>query len=216
MAIYVNPTFGAGNVTLKPVEYGSYGHFRFVASTGATVSLTAGDPILSWRWTSTAANAILCRLSVTSNISGNVTTTVNYDLAATKATSWTASDSAGTAIASPSKGYTTKMGASQLGDARISTTGKLTAGTRTLDTNAFGFVNLPMQGPIATNVGACTVPLDMYKWDMSSEHPLLFVANEGFIVTTPVAANTSGSVRHTFTVDWIEVPIGSATTTPTF
>lgn len=210
MAITVTPTFGAGNVSLKPIEYGAYGHFRVVASTGATVSLTAGDPILSWRWTSTSANAILLRLEVASNISSNITTAVNFDLQAQKATSWTASDSAGTAISSPTRGRTT-MGASQLGDFRIATTGKLTAGTRTLDTNAFGFTNLPMT-PTITNVGSATFsPIDLYKWDVTGEHPLLFVANEGFVVTIPVAANTSGGVRHTFTVEWAEVPANTVT-----
>lgn len=202
--------FKAGRTTPRPVGYTEgntvYGHYKVATVTGATVSLTANDPIVSFRWTSNVANAILQRIIVTGNITSDITTACNFDLQAVVARSFTASDSAGTAItvAATNKARSS-MGATLVGDFRIATTGKLTAGTRTLDNYAFGQVNVPM-APTVTNLGSASLPIDLYNASNSSAHPILLAANEGFIIRNLVAGNTSGGVRYTFTFEWAEVP----------
>lgn len=209
-----DPTFEASRVSLRPIEYANgatvYGHYRVATVTGATVSLTANDPILSFRWTSSEANAVLLRLGVSGQITSNITTAVGFDLEAVIARGFTASDSAGTAVTVANfQKARTSMGSSLVGDFRVATTGKLTAGTRTLDSYGFGRVNIAT-GPTVTNAGSMSLPVDLYKADVSGIYPVTLKANEGFIVTAPIAANTSGAIRYTFTVEWAEVPVSDA------
>lgn len=207
MALTVDTTFGAGRVSVKPIEYGAYGHYRANLVTGATVSLTAGDPIASFRWTSATANAVLLRATLNASITSNITTAVPCPLELIKATGFTASDSAGT---SSQPGSTQKnkstMGNSLVGDLRVATTGKLTAGTRTLDALGFAYA-IPQFTPNVTNAGSASYPVDMYIIDTFGAHPMVFTANEGFILRAPVAGNTSGGVQYTLTIDWAEVPV---------
>ena len=218
MPFQVDPTMSAGRVSVWPLDYVSggtnYGSYRSVLVSGATVSLTAGDPILSFRWTSTVANAVLHRIIVNANVTSNITTAVNFDLQALFARGFTAADSAGTASLPPAAMQKSKtvMGNSLVGDLRIATTGKLTAGTRTLDTYGFGFLNIQLF-PNTTNVGSCSYPAELYRWDVAQEYPVTFGANEGFIVQAVVAGNTSGGMRYTFTLDWAEVPVASNSAT---
>lgn len=212
MAIRVDAgTFRAGSVSLRPVDYyssvyGNFGHYSIVTTSGATVGLTAADPILSFRWTSIVANALLLRLNVTAGITASTSAGIPYLLEAVIARSFTASDTAGTAVTMSSlQKMRTNMANSAVADIRISTTAKLTAGTRTLDTLGFGAAYLPFSITVTT-VGSTSLPVDLYKWDVSGRHPVVLAANEGFVVRAPVALNTAGSVAYTFTVDWAEVP----------
>ncbi len=215
MAIRVDAgTFRAGSVSLRPVDYfsstyGNFGHYSIVTTSGATVGLTATDPILAFRWTSIVANVVLLRIGVSAGITASTSAGIPYLLEAVIARAYTASDTAGTAVTmSALQKMRTNMGNSAVADIRISTTAKLTAGTRTLDTLGFGAQNLPFL-PVATTVGSASIPVDLYKWDPSGKHPVVLAANEGFIVRAPVALNTAGSVAYTFTVDWAEVPFAT-------
>lgn len=205
-----DPTFQAVRSSPRPIEYAgngtTYGHYRLSTVTGATVSLTAADPILSFRWTNEDANMVLLRITAAGAILTDITTAVALPLEAVVARSFTASDSAGTAITVGAFQKTrTDMGSSRVADARVATTGKLTAGTRTLDTYGFGGANIAC-GPTVTNAGSVSLPVDLYNALIPGSHPVVLEANEGFIVRVPIAANTSGSVRYTFTVEWAEVP----------
>lgn len=211
----ITPTFGALNVSQRPIEYvstqyGPMGHYAIAVTSGATVSLTANDPILSYRWTSTVANAVLLRVAFTSAVTASITTPVVVGLEAVFARAFTVADSAGTASTlSNMQKLRSSMGNSLLGDLRVSTTAKLTAGTRTLDTGAFGGGNAVLF-PTVTNIGSASAPVELYKYDGSGRHPVVFAAQEGFIVRCPVALNTSGSIAHTFTVEWAEVPLSGS------
>lgn len=207
MALLVDSTFQAGRVSIRPLEFGPYGHFRANLVTGATVSLTAGDPIASFRWTSSTANAVLLRARLNAQITANITTAVAVPVELIKATGFTASDSGGTASqpGSTQKNRST-MNSSLVGDLRVATTGKLTAGTRTLDALGFAY-SIPQFTPNVTNAGSVSYPDDMYLIDSYGEYPMTFAANEGFILRTPIAGNTSGAVQFTLTLDWAEVPV---------
>lgn len=218
MAIYTDPTFGSGRISLRPLEYVSgsktFGFYRARASSGACVAVTATGELLSFRWTATTANAILLRLTATANVTADITPAAaspNYDLEAVIARSYSVTDTGGTAVTPGAfqMGRAT-MGNSLVSDIRVATTAKLTAGTRTLDTFGFGFANLRMMGGLSTNVGACSVPVDLYAWDDPREYPITFAQNEGFVVRAQSAGNTGGSVRYTFTVSWAEVPASTS------
>ncbi len=211
MAILTD-SFQAGKVTIRPIDYtsttyGTFGHFGIVATSGATVTLTAADPIFSFRWTSIVANCILLRLAVSSAITASTSASIPIGLEAVIARNFTASDTAGTAVTMAGlQKFRSSMGNSVVGDIRISTTAKLTAGTRTLDTLGFGFQNLPLL-PVTTTVGSSSVAVDLFKADVPGLYPVTFGANEGFVVRCPVATNTAGSIAYTFTVNWAEVPL---------
>lgn len=209
MALLVDTTFQAGRVSIRPIEFGAFGHFRANLVTGATVSLTAGDPIASFRWTSNVANAVLLRARVNAAITSNITTAVACPLELIKATGFTASDSSGTASqpGSTQKNRST-MATSLVGDLRVASTGKLTAGTRTLDALGFAY-SVPQFTPNVTNAGSVSYPDDMYLIDSYGQYPMTFAANEGFILRAPIAGNTSGGVQYTLTLDWAEVPVNT-------
>jgi len=92
----------------------------------------------------------------------------------------------------------TGMDTTLLSEARISTTGALTPGTRTLDAQPFGGVAFTVS--TATNtVHLATTDL----WKPDSRDPLLLAANEGFILRATVPA--TGTWQSIVIVEWREV-----------
>lgn len=133
------------------------------------------------------------------------------------ARSFTASDSSGTALSGLSAGNASnKLRTSQTssfiltggGDVRVATTAALTAGTRTLDSNAIGNI---VAGSSAANTNMIQdVPL--YS-DYTTIYgvPLVLAQNEGFIINANAAAGT-GTWQVGISVLYAEVDGGAAGT----
>jgi hypothetical protein len=186
---------------VRGIDPGALGTYRISAVTGLMAAgLAAGAEVFQFRWTDATRLCAVERIafdglsSVTAFAAGVAT------LQAFKATSWSADGSGGTAItpaASMQKQRTT-MGNSLVGSARISSTAALTAGTKTLDTQAFG----QAVGGLTATAGAGLPPQNIMDV-MAMGYPLILVANEGFVIkaTVPATGTWTGGV----TIHWTEV-----------
>lgn len=198
-------SFGASRASISPLEYifqgRILGHYRIGLTTGGTGpggGIGAAGPLLSFRWTDVSSYAVLERISVgyaSATLSARV-----VDLDAIIARGFTVSDAAGTAITLPSR-VRAFMPQSLIGDLRVTTTASLiTAGTRTLDAVAFAASCFNINTAVSV---VSTGNLDLYRLDAFGQHPIIFGANEGFLVRAITALPTS--VRFYFTLDWAEV-----------
>jgi hypothetical protein len=116
---------------------------------------------------------------------------VNYRLFFAR--SFPASDTGGTAISIT--GNNTKVRTSLVApsamDARIATTAALTAGTRTLDTNALAQI-----GAWSGGAGQGLVPVQNNLWDQYTGDQLVVLApNEGLVIANLTAMGAAGVIR---------------------
>lgn len=179
------------------------GQYTVAAVSGATTGLSAGNPILSFRWTDTVAMAVFTRITASAVINTAFGTAQAIDIDAIIARSFTVVDSGGTAItigASNPKNQS-GMGPSLVADLRIATTGTLTAGTRTLDSNPIA--SLAFGGNSNALGNADT--RDLYLWNRNGQYPIVLSANEGLILRVPTAQGATGKVVYYITLEWAEV-----------
>jgi hypothetical protein len=114
------------------------------------------------------------------------------------------SDSGGTALA-PLAGNTnkhrTKFDSSQVTDIRIASTGTLTAGTRTLDTNPLARVDAWI-GATTAGVGT-TLPNTNLVFYNINDYPIVLENNAGFVITN-ILASVVMVFRMTVNIEWFE------------
>lgn len=181
--------------------------YSVAATTGSiAATLAANSTLFSFRWGSTTKLAVLDSILISAAVDGVITTGVVFDLAALYARSFSASDTLGTAITLTENNQKrrTSMATSGVTDARIAATATLTPGTRTLDAQAFGRV----QGFTGTTVGTAVFGVGLvvlYGVAPGDDYPLVFAANEGFIIRNPLAGPATGTFVVNVVVNWAEV-----------
>jgi hypothetical protein len=172
--------------------------------------LSAGSPIFSFRWINTAKHAVIrsVRLSA-GGITAFTAGFCGFDLI--RANTWSAADSSGTLVAwTATTSGKRRLGMSDsglsagvtAGEARISSTATLTAGTRTLDTNPI----VSVVGSTTATAGDFILPLTELAPQIG--HPLVLgaaaaAAAEGFVIRATVPA--TGTWTFGVSVDWEEV-----------
>lgn len=179
----------------RPTTVGSYGHFRLAVQTGSIAATARTDePIFSMRWSSSSVYAVIYRVRITGIIATTAFAVGPIYVKATRATGFSAEDTGGTAIteSSVSKLRST-FGTSSAADLRVSSTGVLTAGTRTLDTYDLGQITTHSSGGVGSAtpiIGSQYLPHnDLFVARVEAgEHPLVLTANEGLIVRATVPA----------------------------
>lgn len=192
----VEATTKALRITPKPIDYGSLGIYSLGQVTGTmTAGLTAGSPIWSFRWGNASNLAIVKRIWISA---GNTATafsagTVKFDLFCAR--SFSASDTGGTSIL-PSGNQNklrTSMATTLLTDVRISSTGTLTAGTRTLDTNPLASVSTSVPATAGTTI---MPPTDLFRAS-AGDYPIVLAQNEGLVIqaTVPATGTWIGAVN---------------------
>jgi len=211
----------AGRMQIRPTDVGSLGSYQISVLSGTMAAgLGAAAPVFSCRWGDATRAMLLRRVSMIARNAGTAFTAgvFLFDLIAARA--FTASDSGGTSIlpTGNSQKRRTSFGTTLITDLRISSTGTLTAGTRTLDGAAMGLIRgavpatqtvYPMVSKgIGIVPGAATVAFsleweDLYIQDISSEWPLVFVQNEGFIIRATVPA--TGTWEFGVLIEWLEI-----------
>lgn len=217
----VGSATGAVRNELRPTDVGSLGSYSMANLTGTfAAGLAAASPIYSMRWGDATRAMLLRRISL---IARNVTTAFAagatlFELVVAR--SFTVSDSLGTSIlpTGNSQKRRTSFGTTLITDLRISNTAALTAGTRTLDAQPVSLIrgmvpatsiNYPFVGKGITNIpGASTVAFaldwqDLFVLDISSEWPLVFVQNEGFIIRATVPG--TGTWEAGVLMEWSEI-----------
>lgn len=198
-------TFRAFRVNPRPLDYGSLGHYRLATTVALVVTQAANGTLFSFRWgDATRLCAVLfIRLKVLQTAAATATIMPSFQVF--QARSFTASDSAGTAITLTGNNMKkrTSMGTTLVTDIRKSAVAAgLTVGTRTLD--AEPILELPTQQTITTP--NATLYSDSVDFTDGSDHPLVFAQNEGFIVRGPtVVFGAAGTANLAVDVGWAEL-----------
>lgn len=205
----VDHTFKTLRTTSRPVD--AVGEFGFSATTGLLNQVAAGSStaghIFALRGTSGTTLILIRKLTLSWQTITAFATGQQIGLQAFIARSFTAAGSGGTAItASGAGGFKRRasLATSVITDARISTTGALTAGTMTLDAQPI----LELNGFSQTGAAPAVMPVITTSLDLmrGSTYPLVLSANEGLIVRNTVAlVGVAGTAVATVNIIWDEV-----------
>jgi hypothetical protein len=190
-------TFRALRVTIRPVNYGSLGIYRIGAQSGTmSASLAGGAEMFQFRWTEASNLALIYQVSISAgaNVAASAAALVSF--AMTVARSWSADGSGGTSVlpTGNSNKLRTNMGTTLADAIRISTTGGLTAGTKTLDGQNLGEITMGIgTGAITTSASLNLLP-QSYLLDADGEGfmPLVLTQDEGFVVRNGATAWPAG------------------------
>ena len=178
--------------SLRPFEL--TGYFAFGVQSGALTGVAANGPVFSLRNAAGNGELVLVRhIGIGFLTTTAFTTAQIVDYGLFFARSFTASDSGGTAISIA--GNNTKVRTSLVApnsmDARVATTAALTAGTRTLDTNALAQI-----GAWSGGAGQGLVPVQNNLWDQYTGDQLIVLApNEGLVIANLTAMGAAGVIR---------------------
>jgi len=187
------------------------GGYRLTMKTGALTGLSATNPIFSLQWTHLTTKMVIQSVEVQVGVTTAYGTAQNQAFSLFFARSFTAADSGGTAITKTQtndQALDTQFGQSLLfagnGDCRISSTGTLTAGTRTLD-------DQPLAGWIfgATALALAPAPSGPARKEfgiLDATNPITLRQNEGIVILNDVTMGATGVVLVYVTIEWTEVP----------
>ena len=201
----VDPTFVAARVSDHPPEI--LGAYSMGLTSGALTTAAAGSTVFSFRW-APATSTQLCmvrRVEIGFSTTTAFTTAQSLQYSMQIARTWTASDTGGTAAAFTQTNtgkLRTSMPTSAFaagGQIMIANTGANTAGTRTLDTQAIGFV----QGA-STAVATVLTATPIFQ-HQPGDYPLILATNEGFIINNVTLMGAAGVINLTVNVEWMEL-----------
>lgn len=197
----VDSTFAATRVSLRPLQALAYDSVG--AQSGLLTTVAANGAVFSFR--NLSANPVIVRrVGIKFLCTTAFTTAQRVDYGLMVARAFTASDTGGTAIALT--GNNTKMRTSLATltsvDCRISTTGVLTAGTKTLDTN-----HLSQDGGWIGAVGASFGGSDNLLSQASGDYPLVLTQNEGFNIMNLTLMGAAG-----VGIAYVNIELAEATT----
>lgn len=197
-------TYRAVKVQQMPLDYGSLGSYRKSLISGTMAAgLVANSEIFQFRWSDATRLCVVHKI-ILDGLGGSGTAFAagfgKVDLV--PARSWTADGSGGTSatLTGNNAKMRTAMGTTLLGAARIASTAALTAGTKTLDTDAIGQYTFTV-GTAASVQYAANIPL--LGEDIGPTPPLVLAQNEGFVLRATVPA--TGTWQFGVTVIWSEV-----------
>jgi hypothetical protein len=194
----------AARVTLRPEDFGALGAYSIGNSNGTTqmsAALGTGAPIFSARWGNASNLALIKRLRLSVGAGATAFTAGAAQFHLIAARGFTASDTGGTSILPSGNGnkLRTSMGTTLFSDIRISATGTLSAGTRTLDPQPLASVVAGVVATAGTPILAPHALLDQRP----GEYPLVLAQNEGFVIQATVPA--TGTWFFSVDMEWLEV-----------
>jgi hypothetical protein len=193
-------------VTPRAVDYDTLGAYaKALASGTMAAGLGAAAPIWALRYS--GANLCLIRrlrLSAGNAGTGFAAGVAIFNLFVARA--FTASDSGGTGgtLSGNNGKLRTNMATTAMGDVRIASTGTLTAGTRTKDSDPIASI----VAPISTTVGIVMVPANTPVFEpRPGEQPVVLAQNEGLVIEATVPA--TGTWGFSVSVEYDEVPLAT-------
>lgn len=196
--------FRALKVQPMPVEHGAFGQYRLATTVALVATQAANGTLFSFRWGDATRLAIvqMIRLQCLQTAAATATIWPSFEVFAAR--SFTASDSAGTALTLTGNSFKkrTSMGTTLVTDIRKSAVAAgLTAGTRTLDADPL--VQLPTTQTITTpDPSVRSVAFDATD---GNDHPLVLAQNEGFIVRGPTTVfGAAGTANLVVECAWAE------------
>jgi hypothetical protein len=199
-------TFRAIRTTARPIDYGTLGHYRIAQNIGLLATQAANGTLFSFRWGDATRLCVVNKIKLTAIQTLASTSTIMPHFQVFIARSFSASDTAGTAVTLTGNNLKkrTSMGTTLVTDMRFSSAiAGLTAGIRTLD--AAPILDVPMQMTITTtNTTLWSGELDIGAGD--GNHPIVLAQNEGFIVRGPtVVFGAAGTADLMVETSWAEV-----------
>jgi hypothetical protein len=199
----VEDLFKALRVAHRPIDYGAGGSFQITSKGGTMVAGLGVGPIYAFR---NALPGMLCairRVRVSAWSLGTGFTAGLGTLEMKVARSWTAPDTGGatdTITTNNGKMRTNMAAIAALAEIRHSTTGLLSAGTRTLDAQPLESFNVN----VGTGANTAFITSRTLLFERAtSEHPLLLATNEGFVIEATVPA--TGTWSFAITPEWEEL-----------
>jgi hypothetical protein len=195
--------FRALHVHVKPLEYGSLGHYKFAGRVLSTAAQAANARLLEMR--NSAANfLVLTRLTLRA-LQVAAGTAQENSIDCFRCTGFTVIDSTNTLTPALSVKRTTGMAAAP-GGAQVRilnpAVAGMTGGTLTKDGSAFA--TLPFNVAAAINTTTIWGPYDSTD-DVNGTHPFVFAQNEGFEVENRVLNVTSYGIAWFFDLSVAEV-----------
>lgn len=202
-------TFRALRITARPIEYGSLGMYRVGGASGTmAAALAALQEIFQWRWADATNLGLVYKVSIAAGLQAAAGAAVGQHFYMTICRAWSAAGSGGTrfTLTGNNAKLRTSMGSSLVNDAGISTTGALTAGTKTIDATHCGVVSFGIgTGAITTSPSTTLLPLSfLFDSDGEGQHPIVCAQNEGFIVRNANAMPASMTWVFGVNVVWAE------------
>lgn len=194
----VDATFRAARVTLRPEESLNWNGIGGIS--GALTGVAANGPVFSFR--NTGANLILMhRVQVGFVTTTAFTTAQGLSYGLYRALGFSASDSGGTALytAGQNKYRLSMSNVVSAPDIRIASTAALTAGTRTLESQALGIVAGGSNG-----LGTGMTPQGVITHD-AGDYPVVLAQNEGLVINNLIAMGAAGVIQLNVTIEYAEV-----------
>ena len=192
----IDPTFNAARVSVRPPEV--TGAYRMVVKTGTTAAATAAGILAAFRYTGSGV-AVISTVRLGLNVLSAYTAgSIIYSLWRT--TSFSAIDATGgnaaTMTTPNGKLRTSHAASSSL--IEIATTGLLTGGTGTDDTQAMGSATFNLPAAVTGQ------PMqDLFTFTMQS-FPLICGNNEGFRIRNDTAYAATGTSNLVVQIEWFE------------
>lgn len=198
-------TFRALHTHVKPLEYGTLGHYRTSVRIVSTAAQAANSGIFELRNTHASNLIVLTRLSLRALQTAAGTAQENA-LDVYRCTSFTASSTTNT-VTPVSSVKRTSMAAYPGGAAvrHLTITGAaagMTGGTRTKDTQFFA--TLPYNVAAAISTTSQWGPYDCVD-DVNGTHPFVFAQNEGIWIENRTLNVTSYGITWFVDCSWAEV-----------
>ena len=201
----VDPTFLAARSSERPPEI--LGAYQMTLTSGALTAVAAGATVYSFRWAPPTSTR-LCMIRRVEVGFSTITAfgaaqALQYSLQIARA--WNTADTVGTTglFTQTNTGkFRTTMPTSAFaggGQITIATTGAISAGTRTLDTQAIATV----QGQ-STAIGTVLTATPIYQ-HQPGDYPIIFAANEGFILNNVQLMGATGVINLIVNVEWMEL-----------
>lgn len=196
--------YRAMRTTLRPLDYGTLGSYRVSGLSGTMAAgLAANAEVFQFRWVDATRLCVVTSV-LWDGLSGSATAFAagfaKVDMVVAR--SWTADGSGGTTLtlAGNNQKMRSSMNTTLIGGSRIASTAALSAGTKTLDTQAVG----QYSAAIGTATSTQWIPqFDLFHADPGGESPLILSQNEGFVVRATVPA--TGTWQFGVTVCWTEL-----------
>lgn len=229
VGLAVDPTFLAGRIALRPLDYASQGrllgHYA-VAQRSGELAATIGalGHLASLRWPAGLnAYLVLMRLRAGWSVSAAVTAAVEMNLRAILARGFTvdfttASTPINMAAIPKTNAMRNTMNSSLLGTVgpRISTTAVMSGQTLTADAASFAIHVWPGITSIAQTAAAATLNMalgtagvmaTLYEYTALGQHPIVLGDNEGVLVQPVTAGPATGTFAIYTQWEWAEVEV---------
>lgn len=192
--------YGPAGQAISPISGGLLGAYSKSLQSGTIAAgLAAGSPVYSFRYGGSGI-AVIRKVTISmAELTGSAGGLASAQMFAARA--FTASDTGGTAgtLTGNNSKLRTSLATMGVSDIRVASTGTLSAGTRTLDTDPMGAVVIPLTTTANTGGFASS---DIYRPQNAGDYPLELANNEGFVIqlTVPITGTEVVAV----TVDWEE------------